>query len=191
MEYKQQTAELRLMFRVLTGVSTKMAVFRDFAFCSLVETDRRPRAAYWHHHQGDWKKRIKTILTSTFLFNTKKDVISLWSRTGCETLGPHAVTRYALELLTVARLYSGRVVAGRVVAVNPAFDHAQQAPILCILSATKMHTSIKPDLSLFSGKWLAAPTVQNGTLHLFYSLLHSPCPHKSGDLLHIAWYRKW
>lgn len=69
-------------------------------------------------------------------------------------LQSHCLTRrYGPGPLTVARLYCRGVVVQHVVAVNPTSEYAEQAPILCILSTTKMHTSIKPDLSLFSGKW--------------------------------------
>lgn len=40
------------------------------------------------------------------------------------------------------------------------------------------------------GEWSAAPLCKMELYISFYSVLHSPCPHKSGDLLHIAWYRK-
>jgi hypothetical protein len=35
-----------------SSVSLKMAVFWDVAPCSLVDIDRRFRAAYYLHHQG-------------------------------------------------------------------------------------------------------------------------------------------
>jgi hypothetical protein len=40
-------------FKILTAGNMKMAVFWDFAACSLVEIDRRFRGAYCLHHKGD------------------------------------------------------------------------------------------------------------------------------------------
>jgi hypothetical protein len=40
-------------FQVLTPTSMYMAVFWDVAPCSLVDTDRRFRGAFYLHHQGE------------------------------------------------------------------------------------------------------------------------------------------
>jgi hypothetical protein len=66
---RQKTATLTILvgFKVLTAVSTKMAVFWFVAPCSLVEIYRRFRGACCLQHQGDDRQKT-AIFTLTVLF---------------------------------------------------------------------------------------------------------------------------
>jgi hypothetical protein len=66
-----------------------------------------------------------------------------------------------------------------VVAVNPTSASVEAAPILCILSTTKMHEGIKPDLSLFSSKWASGRQLHCAKWNFtsfFYTFFPSPFP---------------